>query len=314
MGFAIQLFRVAGGNDRADIRGKMRSNNGFLIAAAGFALLTCGDAVIKSMAGLWPAPAIAALRFALAIPLLSFFVAIGGGKTAFAVKRPWLQIGRGLALAGSSLTFFFSLFAMPIAEATAILFVNPVLTALASALFLKEPMHPRAWLASLVALVGVALVLRPNLAQLGPVALLPLLSACFFSAMIMFNRMAAGAGSAMALQWAMVLVATPVVLVVAAAGHWSGAPALQIGLPDTSVILRCALIAVSASAAHWLVFQGTIRASAADAAQAVYVQLPVALIIDTLIFRHFPDLMALGGAALIITAGLSMWLHQRRSA
>lgn len=290
----------------------MRSSNGFLIAVAGFGLLTCGDAVIKSMAGLWPVPAIAALRFALAVPLLAAIVALKDGSTGFAVQRPWVQVGRGLMLAASSMLFFLSLFVMPLAEATSIVFVSPVVTALLSALLLKEPMQPRAWFATALALLGVALVLRPNLAELGAVALLPLGAAFCFSMMIILNRMAAGTGSAMALQWAMVCVAAPTVLAVAVAGHFSGASALQVAWPDGSVVLRCAIVAVSASTAHWLIFQGTMRTTAADAAQAVYIQLPVALIIDALIFRHFPDETALGGAVLIVAAGLSMWLTQRR--
>ena len=130
--------------------------------------------------------------------------------------------------------------------------------------------------------------------------------------MIILNRMAAGTGQPLALQWVMVLVAAPVVLAGATLGHLSGEPSLTIGWPDTSVILRCALVAMSASLAHWLIFQGTMRATAADAAQAVYVQLPVALTVDALFFWHYPDIMALTGAALIIASGLSMWLHQRR--
>jgi drug/metabolite transporter (DMT)-like permease len=153
--------------------------------------------------------------------------------------------------------------------------------------------------------------LRPNLAEMGAVALLPLGAAFFFSTMIILNRMAAGTGGAMALQWAMVCVAAPTMLVFAIGGHFSGMPALQVAWPEGSVILRCAIVAVSASTAHWLIFQGTMRTTAADAAQAVYVQLPVALLIDALIFGHFPDAMALGGAALIVTAGLSMWLSQK---
>jgi drug/metabolite transporter (DMT)-like permease len=292
----------------------MRSSNGFLIAACGFGLLTCGDAVIKSMAGLWPVPAIAALRFALAVPLLTVVVAFTGGPKAFSVQKPWIQVGRGLALSASSVLFFLSLFVMPLAEATSIVFVSPVITALLSAAFLKEPMHPRAWLATGLALAGVALVLRPNLAALGPVALLPLCAAFFFSTMIILNRMAAGSGSAMALQWAMVCVAAPTVLAGAVIGHFSGVSALEIGWPDGSVILRCAIVAVSASTAHWLIFQGTMRTTAANAAQAVYIQLPVALAIDALIFRHFPDAMAMAGALLIVCAGLSMWFHQRQKA
>jgi drug/metabolite transporter (DMT)-like permease len=292
----------------------MRSSNGFLIAVFGFAVLSCGDAVIKSMAGSWPVPAVAALRFALAVPLLAILVVVKDSPSAFAVKRPWLQFGRGLMLAGSSIAFFLSIYAMPLAEATAIVFVNPVITAIASAIFLKEPLHPRAWAASVVALVGVAFVLRPNVATLGAVAFLPLVAAMFFSTMIILNRMAAGTGKPMALQWAMVAVAAPVVLIGATIGHYSGEPSLAIPWPDNSVILRCAIVAVSASIAHWLIFQGTMRATAADAAQAVYIQLPVALAIDALVFRHFPDIMALIGAALIICAGLWMWLHQRARA
>ena len=292
--------------------GLMRGNNGFLIAVAGFALLSCGDAVIKSMAGSWPVPAVAALRFVLAVPLLTALVAVKDGAAAFSVEKPWLQFGRGLMLAGSSIAFFLSIFAMPLAEATAIVFVSPVITALASAVFLKEPLHPKAWLASVLALVGVAFVLRPNVAALGAVAFLPLVAALFFSAMIILNRMAAGTGKPMALQWAMVAVAAPVVLIGAVIGHFSGAPSLAIAWPDSSVVLRCAIVAISASGAHWLIFQGTMRASAANAAQAVYIQLPVALTIDALVFRHFPDIVALFGAALIVAAGLSMWLHQRR--
>jgi drug/metabolite transporter (DMT)-like permease len=290
----------------------MRHGNGFLIALAGFGLLTCGDAVIKSMAGQWPVPAVAALRFSLAVPLLAAIVAVKDGKGGFAVGKPWVQVGRGMMLASSSIFFFLSLFAMPLAEATSIVFVSPVITALLSAAFLKEPMHPRAWLATALALGGVAMVLRPNLAELGMVALLPLAAAFCFSTMIILNRAAAGTGSAMALQWAMVSIAAPAVLLVAIVGDMSGVAGLQIGWPEGSVILRCAVVALSASLSHWLIFQGTMRITAADAAQAVYIQLPVALAIDALVFRHFPDLWAMAGAVLIVCAGLSMWLNQRR--
>ncbi|MGL6352154.1 MAG: DMT family transporter [Aeromonas sp.] len=291
----------------------MRNSSGFLIAMAGFAVLTCGDAVIKSMTGLWPVPAIAALRFTLAIPLLAAIIFVTNGPNGFAVQRPWVQFGRGIMLAASSALFFLSLFLMPLAEATAIVFVSPVVTAFLSAALLKEPMQKRAWLATVVALAGVTMVLRPNFLELGALAFLPLGAAFFFSCMIILNRIAAGTGAVMALQWVLVLVAAPVMVLIAILGNMSGQPDFVIHWPDNSVILRCAIVAVTASTAHWLIFQGTVRSSAADAAQAVYIQLPVALIIDALIFRNFPDLMALGGAALIVGAGVSMWWSQRKA-
>lgn len=290
----------------------MRTSSGFSLALVGFALLTCGDAIIKSMAGLWPAPAIAALRFAIAVPLLATFVVATQGAQAFRVSRPWVQLGRGISIAASSSLFFLSLFLLPLAEATAIVFASPVITALLSALFLREHMQRAAWVATFVALVGVAMVLRPNLAEVGAVAVLPLIAAAFFSSMMIFNRLAAGTGSPMALQWILAAVAAPILLCTAFAGHLSGIDQFSVGWPHWSVILRCAIVAMTASTAHWLIYLGTTKGTAADAAQAVYIQLPVALLIDALIFRHFPDALALGGSLLIVCAGLIMWQNQRR--
>jgi drug/metabolite transporter (DMT)-like permease len=290
----------------------MRKNSGFTFALAGFALLTCGDAAIKSMAGMWPGTAIAALRFSLAVPLLACFVIATQGTGALRISRPWIQFGRGMSLAASACLFFLSLFLMPLAEATAIIFASPVVTALLSALFLREPLDGKAWLSTVAALAGVALVLRPNLAELGIVAFLPLAAAVFFSLLMIFNRLAAGTGSATALQLAVAAVAAPIMIATAFAAHQSGAAQFQIDWPEASVMLRCAMVAVSASVAHWLIYQGTVRSSAADAAQAVYVQLPVALVLDALAFRNFPDLMALSGSLLIVCAGLVMWVNRRQ--
>ena len=290
----------------------MRTSSGFNLALCGFALLTCGDAIIKSMAGMWPAPAIAALRFSIAVPLLAIFVGSTQGVQALRVARPWVQLGRGFSIAASSSLFFLSLFLLPLAEATAIVFVSPILTALLSAVFLREHMQRAAWLATSIALAGVAMVLRPNLAEVGIVALLPLIAATFFSSMMIFNRLAAGTGSPMALQWILAAVAAPILLAVAFAGHLSGIDQFAVGWPHWSVVLRCAIVALTASTAHWLIYLGTTRGTAADAAQAVYIQLPVALLIDGLVFRHFPDALALGGSLLIVCAGLIMWQNQRR--
>ena len=115
----------------------------------------------------------------------------------------------------------------------------------------------------------------------------------------------------MALQWALAMVAVPILLFAAFAGHISGVEQFSVGWPHWSVVLRCAIVAITASTAHWLIYLGTTRGTAADAAQAVYIQLPVALLIDAVIFQHFPDLLALGGSALIVCAGLFMWHNQR---
>jgi drug/metabolite transporter (DMT)-like permease len=136
----------------------------------------------------------------------------------------------------------------------------------------------------------------------------------FFAVLMIFNRMAAGTGSGIALQWTAALFAAPVFAVVVFAGDFSGVSALAVRMPAASIILNYAIVAVSASISHWLIYQSTLRASAADASQAVYARLPVALALDALVFGKLLDRMALAGVALIVAAGIGMRFEQRTAA
>ncbi len=280
---------------------------GLLLAVCGFALLSCGDAVIKSMAGMWSPVAVAALRFAMGAAGLSLLLLRSEGRAAFRPTHPWLQIARGVCLAGATLCFFSAIFVLPLAETMAMTFVAPIITAVLAGPLLGERVRPVVWLASAVALGGVLLVLRPNLAEVGAVALLPLGSACFFSLMVIANRASAGQGSALSMQVFIACVAAPVLAAAAAAGHLSGIEALEIGPLDWSVAVRCAIVAVTASTAHWIVYLGTMRAGAATIAPTTYVQMLVATLLGWLFFGDVPDAVTVLGAAIIIGAGLLLW-------
>ena len=97
-----------------------------LVAFAGFPL---GDAVIKSMAGDWPAPAVAALRFSIGAVALAVILFLREGRRGFQVNRPWLHMARGFALFVGTISFFSAIYIMPLADAVAISFINPILTA-----------------------------------------------------------------------------------------------------------------------------------------------------------------------------------------
>lgn len=292
--------------------GLTQERSGLLLALCGFAVLSCGDAVIKTMAGEWSPLAVGALRFALGAIGLSALLALNEGASGFRPAKPLLQVARGLCLAIASLLFFCAIFVMPLAEATAVAFLSPLLTALLSGPLLGEKVRPQVWIASLVAFGGVTLILQPNVAELGWVGLLPLASAAFFSLMMIANRAAAGQGSALSMQVFVAVTAAPVLTVVALFGHVSGVELLQVGWPDWTVIARCAVVALSASTAHWLIYLGTTRAGAATIAPMTYVQLLVASVLGWLLFGDRPGLSTLGGAAVIVCAGLYLW-HSGRT-
>ncbi len=284
--------------------------NGLLLALCGFALLACGDAVIKSVAGQWPGTAVAALRYSIGAAGLTAMLWFREGRAGFTLPMPKLQLLRGASVAVATLCFFSSIFLMPLAEATAIQFTSPMMTAVISAVFLHERGDRRSWAAVLVAFVGVLIILRPNLAVLGPAALLPLGAALGMAFVMIGNRLVAGAGSALQMQFLIAVIAAPFLVGTAIVGHLSGMAALHVEMPDWTIMMRCILVAVSATTAHWLVYLGTTRSSAAQVAPMVYVQLLVALGLGALIYADFPDWISISGSAIIIVAGLYLWQIQ----
>lgn len=284
-----------------------------LLALTGYIILSCGDAVMKSMAGAWPALAVVALRFAIGAAGLGLILLWRQGRAGFVTPRPMLQLARGAALAGASLAFIFSIFIMPMAEAVAILFAGPIVTALVSGAVLGEKLPRATWGAMLLASIGVVIVLRPNVAELGWAALLPLASTVIMSAFLLLNRATARDTTALgAMFWASAW-ATPACAAAAMIGHASGQEALHIGPLPASVLLRCAIVAVTASVAHSLIFMATMRASAASIVPAGYVQIIMALILGLVVFGDRPDLLALLGTICIIAAGLWLWRASTRA-
>jgi drug/metabolite transporter (DMT)-like permease len=286
-----------------------RARAALLIALAGFCSLSLGDALVKSMAGAWPAPAVSALRYCFGAAGLALYVALTHGRAGFVVPRPWLQAGRGAAVALATLCFFMGVMAMPLADATAIQFTSPILTALLAPLVLGERTRRLTWVATLLAFAGVLVVLRPNLLEIGLAALFPIGAAFGMSWLMMLNRMTAGAAPVMVMQFLLAAFAAPLLVAAAMILHLTGLA--EVGRPSSLTVLKCVGVAVFATAGHALIFAAVARASASVVAPMTYVQLLVAAGLGWLWFGDPPDAATFGGAALIIGGGLLLWWAQR---
>jgi drug/metabolite transporter (DMT)-like permease len=154
-------------------------------------------------------------------------------------------------------------------------------------------------------------VLRPNLAHLGPVALLPLVAALGLAFLVILNRKSLGTAGVLAMQFWVVAMATPILLIATTLGHLSGIPRLHVGAPTPIILFKCACIAVIGTVAHWLIYIATERASAPVVAPMIYFQLLIAGTLGWLVFGHGVDLVAAVGMAVIILAGLLLWRSQR---
>lgn len=294
-------------SDLAQEHATAGNRSGLLFALGGFAMLSLGDVLVKSMAGLWPGSAIAALRYVIGAVGLGVILYMREGWAGFAFPHLRWQVLRGCSVGVSAMATFTALQLMPIGEFTAISFTSPMITALFAAILLSERLRRATLLASLFAFVGVLIILRPNFAILGPVALLPVLAATGMALLIIANRKVSGSASALAMQFTVAAVAAVFLSVATLAGHFIGLPRFSIPPLPATVLFKTVIVAVNASIAHTLIYMATTRAGAGAVAPMTYVQLLMAGGLGWLIFGESPDLPAAIGAAMIVAAGLYLW-------
>lgn len=292
----------------------MNSENksGMLIALAGFASFSVGDSVVKSMAGDWPIFAIGALRFTAGALGLAIFLMWKEGARGFRMPMPGYQLLRGVCMSCGAVSFFGALFLMPLADAVAIQFTSPMITVMLSALFLRERTSKSSWLAIIMAFVGVVIVLRPNVAEFGWSALLPVSASFFFAIYMIVNRKVASAGSALQMQFLAAGIASPIFIIAAFFAHRSGVEEFAVQFPDWAVVWKCVAFAFIATTGHWLVFIGTKLTSAARVAPMIYVQILVATAIGMAVFDEWPDIISVCGTLIIIAAGLFLFRSNAR--
>ncbi|HQS96614.1 MAG: EamA family transporter [Novosphingobium sp. 17-62-19] len=281
--------------------------SGLIFALGGFALLSLGDIAVKSMAGQWPGTAIAALRYVVGAVGLGVILYLREGWAGFRFPRLRWQMLRGSGVALAAVASFTAFHLMPLSEATAISFTSPMITALLAAIMLGEALRRETLIASVVAFIGVLLILRPNFAVLGPAALLPVFAATGMALLMIANRKVVGLGSILSMQFNVAAIGAVLLVIAAIAGHFSGLAMFAVPPLPLPVLLKSAGIAVSASLAHMLLYLATTRTGAAAIAPMTYVQLLLAGCFGWVLFDERPDLVAVIGAAVIVCAGLYLW-------
>jgi drug/metabolite transporter (DMT)-like permease len=280
---------------------------GLLFALAGFCTLSIGDAIIKGMAGLWPAPAMAALRYLVGAGVLAAMLARAEGIVALRLPRDPIQWVRGIAISCSAMGMFFAVWVMPLATATTIQFTQPMITAVLAAALLREPARPSTWIATVIAFGGVFLALRPNFATAGWGVLFPVIGATGMAVTIIANRKSAGRASTLALQYYMSVTAMIFLMATTLVMHLWGPASFHVHATDWTVIARCAVIGLTATLAQFLIFMGTVKAGAGTIAPMTYGQLLMATLFGYVFFGDTPDALSFLGAAIIIGAGLFLW-------
>lgn len=287
---------------------------GIALAMGAYCCYPMGDAVVKAITASYPGTGISAIRYIISTIALGIASWLHDPRAFRSFPCPAIQIGRGMAMAISTASFFFALGFLPLGEATVILYLNPVLIVILSRLFLGEQVPAVAWVATILAFLGVVIVIRPDVGHVEWVACLPLITAFSMASFVILNRMGAGSGGVLHTQFLISLMAVLFSSLIALGGHLTGIERLHLSLPPARVLIGCAGVAIAATAAHGLLLMATERVPAGRIAPFAYVQLLVAVLLGMLFFDDRPDWITGAGAALIVMAGLMTWQAQRRSA
>lgn len=285
---------------------------GIMLAIGAYIAYPMGDAMVKAISNDFPGTGISALRYAFSTIVLAIASYCHDPAGFRRFPRPMLQIGRGAMVSFSTAAFFVALAFLPLGAATVIMYLNPVIIVILSSLFLGEKVPKIAWVATLVAFLGVIIVIRPNILTIGWVGLLPLVTAICMATFIILNRVGAGISSVIHAQFLISLTAMLISSFLAIIGHFSGVERLHLFLPPIHVVLGCIFVATTATIAHGFIIMAAQRVEAGRIAPFAYTQLLVAVVLGVVFFRDRLDAMTLLGGGLIVGAGLVTWWSMRR--
>ena len=237
-------------------------------------------------------------------------VAIGEGRRLIP-PRPLGHVLRGLFLAATSLLFFSALATMPLTDALAIAFAEPMILTALSPIFLGEHVGPRRWAACGVGFLGTLIIIRPSFEQFGAAALLPLASAFTFAGYHVMTRRLSGQGSLIAVQFVTGLVGTVAlgaILAASAAAELLEQPVVWPHGTGWAIFLGIGLISF---VTHGMIVKAFEFAPAAVLAPFGYLEIVSATALGLLVFGDFPDRPTWVGIGLIVASGLYI-VHRER--
>ncbi|MDQ0135592.1 drug/metabolite transporter (DMT)-like permease [Neorhizobium galegae] len=237
------------------------------------------------------------------------------GAAIFRPKRPWMNLLRGVLHAAASLMFFAAVKYMPLADVFAIYFVEPFMLTMMSAIFLREKVGWRRWLAIVVGFGGAMIVIQPSYAIFGWTALLPVACAFLFSLYLFLNRAIGEADSPLVMQTMAGVGGTLFMAAALVIGDSTGAADFTPSLPVSWLGLILLILLGSISGyMHLLVVRAFRLAPLSLLAPFQYFEIISATVLGYALFGDFPTASKWLGIAIIVASGLFIiWRERSKS-
>lgn len=267
---------------------------GMLLAVSAGFVFAISDATAKYLTPTLPVVQIVWMRWFGFLAIVTPIILFSRGEILRS-RRPMLQAGRALCLILSSLLFIVGLSFLPLASATTLNFVSPMLVTALSIPLLGEQVGVRRWAAIGVGLLGVLIVVRPGSGAFDPAAIYPMLSAASWALGVVLTRKLAGIDRPWTAMCYSAIVGFAVLSV---------AVIPVFVLPTLREVGLAMIVAMAATAGQYLTVLAFQRAPASLLAPFTYVQLIWSTALGYLVFGNLPDRWTWIGAAIIVASGL----------
>lgn len=238
------------------------------------------------------------------------FAFLGIGAVALVLRPRLGQVHLGLHLARTAcgwggITLMFAAVAfVPLADATAISFLNPVFAMILAIPLLGERPGPVRWGAAAMAFLGALILLRPTPESFQPAALFALGAALVLGLELIFIKKLSRREN----PFQILIFNNGVGLILASLAVlwvWSA--------PTPAQWLLLAGVGLSMAAAQAFFVNGMARAEASFVAPFSYATLIFAALYDLLFFGVLPDAVSILGAGIILAGAILLALREARA-
>ncbi|MEO8754503.1 MAG: DMT family transporter [Casimicrobiaceae bacterium] len=229
-----------------------------------------------------------------------------GGPKFWQTRNLRMQLVRSAFLVVATICFFAGLRYLPLAEASAVTFLAPVVIVVLSQPVLGERPTRARWAAAVTGFAGVLVLLRPGSSILHPAVVLLIGAAVCNAFYQMLTRKLPGDSAYTTLFYSALVGAVAFTL------------ALPWGFAGETFTWRelalLALLGLLAGVAHWLLISAFLVAPASLLTPFSYLQMLWATLFGYLVFGQLPDRWSALGMAIILGSGVMLALLERRRA
>jgi drug/metabolite transporter (DMT)-like permease len=274
---------------------------GIALMLAGVCMFAFGDALGKVLVARYPVSELLLLRAAAPLGILLTLIWLRRAALP-RLERPWLQLLRMVLSTAEVAAFFVAVVYLPLADVITYYLACPIFVTALSAIILREQVGWRRWSAVMVGFCGVLIALQPSAQTVSWPALIALGGSFSFAVLMIVTRS---------------LRATPDIVL--AATQFAGT--FSVGL----VLTPFAWVTPSLPALGLFVLAGCISivallctnrslklAPASVVAPYQYSMIVWAVMFGYVVFGDVPSAATIVGAAIIIAAGLYIFIREQQ--